>query len=331
MVIIRLCWLSFASPLPTVWCFSSSSFTPICCSSLPLALPHLILSTSTNPLLVQAPRERFCLIPISLLRTGQVFHHAVKQSKWTSKWKIWMKLPNRLSKISASASIRHPPVSDRMLSKSKLQTSSPAAAKARFNQPRSIHLSQHHIQTPSVRDIPLTPQESKPPDAKTIQSTRKSPINSTKPHLQVPATHVASVSLGSLYSVGTPDPVSLCKKRRMFPFRLYQIPPIQSNPFRLSLLWSQCIDRRSLGSHMLWGCLSAKRCGGRQCAGVSSSSRHRRGYFTPSRAAAASRQWLMPSVAARGTFASPAPRRIRPSGILPSLRCWRTPSRRGGV
>lgn len=84
MDIIHPCWLSFASPLPTVGCFSSSSFTPICCSSLPSALPHLILSTSTNSLLVQAPRERVCLIP----------HHcqgprlsscsqAVKQSKWT--------------------------------------------------------------------------------------------------------------------------------------------------------------------------------------------------------------------------------------------------------
>lgn len=84
MDMIHPCWLSFASPLPTVGCFSSSSFTPICCSSLPSALPHLILSTSTNSLLVQAPRERVCLIPTSLSRTTSFIRQSSSQVKQSS-------------------------------------------------------------------------------------------------------------------------------------------------------------------------------------------------------------------------------------------------------
>lgn len=256
-----------------------------------------------------------------------------------------MKLPNRLSKIPASASIHHPPASDRMLSKSKLQTSSPAAAKARLPPAKHASTSQEAStclnaisNPPSVRVIPRPPEESKPPDAKTTQSTRKitHQFHQT-PHPQVPAPHVASVSLGVPCIVLvrlTPSPY--VKKNASCPFPSMSNPPVLSNPFRLSLLWSQCIDRRSLGVHMLWSCLSAKRheqtvVAGSVCRGVLIKSSSERRWFTPSRAAAASRQWLMPLVAVRGTSVSPAPRRIRPSGILPSPRCWRTPSRRGGV
>lgn len=292
VAILQPCSSSFASPLPTVGWLSSSSFSPICCSSLASALPHLILSTSANPLLIQAPRERTCLTPTSLSRTIEVFHHPVKQSKWTRKWKIWMKLPNRLSKISASASIHHPPVSDRMLSKSKPQTSSPAAAKARLAPAKHASTSQEASaclnaisKPPQSGDIPQPPQESKPPDAKTTQSTRKitHQFHQT-PHPQVPAPHVASVSLGVPCIVLvrlTPSPYVKKKKTPHIPFRLCQIPP--SSPIHsVSPSYGHSVSIVVRWVFICCGAVSQQKGVIRQwwqavCAGVFSSSRHRRG------------------------------------------------------
>ena len=151
--------------------------------------------------------------------------------------------------------------------------------------------------------------------------------NSSPP--QVPAPYGVSPLVPCIVLVRlTPSPY----KKRLMSLSVYQFPP--SNPFRLSLLWSQCIVVRWF-SYV--GCLSANGVIRQwwQCAGFShqvviGGAARRDPGFTPSRAAAASRQWLMLLGGVQGTAVSPAPRRIRLSEILSSLHC-RRPNRCVGV
>lgn len=231
-----------------------------------------------------------------------------------------------------------------MLSKPKLQTSSPAAAAINVPNPSTLQPAKKHPLVSMPYPNPLSQGYPSPPKNRSHQMQRqhnqqeKSPINSTKPPPPSPSTtYGVCVPWCSLYSVGTPDPISLCKKKRLMSLSVYirSLPP--SNPIHsVSPSYGHSVSIVVRWGFICCGAVSQQKGVIREwwqavCRGVLIKSSSERRCFTPSRAAAASRQWWMLLVAVRGTFASPAPRRIRPSGILPSLRCWRTPFRRGGV
>lgn len=218
------------------------------------------------------------------------------------------------------------------------QQQSTSPIQARFNQPRSIHLSQRHIQIPSARDIPHLPRIEATRCKDSTINKKSHPSIPPNPLPQVPAPHMASVSLGVPCIVLvrlTPSPY--VKKKRLMSLSVYirSLPP--SNPIHsVSPSYGHSVSIVVRWGFICCGAVSQQKGVIRQwwqavCRGVLIKSSSERRCFTPSPAAAASRQWWMLLVAVRGTFASPAPRRIRPSGILPSLRCWRTPFRRGGV